>query len=466
MADLIYRVRDLTQSLDGADNAAAVELARHGTTLLPLDWRIWMAYGRAALRLPDYGQAQTAFERVLALTAGKSVDAWTGLAIVRQRLGDGAGALEAAERGAALDPGSAAAQVTLADMRRGQGDLAGADVAYDRALWLRPGYPDARYNRSFLRFEQGRWTDAWRDYACRWDTGEYGVEQDLFRLFRVKRHGPRWGGAPLAPGTRLLVWAEQGAGDTLWALRYVDALLAEEPAADVILAVQPPVFRHVWRNYRDRCRVVRRDDGVPPWNLHIPMLNLPVALQCWEPRHAPARRLWPEHGDAVPWPGAARRVGIVWGGSLSHANDPRRSTGLGDWLPILRTPGVAFVSLQVGPRAAEAQELFDAGRLLDCRPWVRDFADTANLVAGLDLVIGVDTGTMHLAAGLDVPTWWLIGDNPDWRFAWPGSDATRTLWYGGARLWRKPAGQAWDGTIAAVAAALAGRLSSRSAAAA
>ena len=455
LADGLTRVRDLCQTGRTEDALVAVELARVLTVATPLAWNVWHALGRAGLVAGEYATAADGYERAVALR-GDDVDAWNGLAVVRQRLGDTPGALEAADRAIGIKPDSAAAWITKADMLRDLDQLTQADTCYQRARWLKPGYPEARYNQSFLRFRQGRWVEAWRDYAARWDTAEFGVEQDVFHLFPdLERHGPRWGGHGLGHQT-LLVWAEQGAGDTLWGLRYVDRLLACEPAAHVILLVQPAVYRQVWINYRDRCQVVARGTPVPAWDVHIPLLNLPVALHCWTPADAPLSRQVTEAGDAIPWP--AGTVGLIWAGSLGHANDPRRSTALGDWLPLLRQR--RLVSLQVGPRAAEAQELFDQGALVDTRPWIRDFADTANVVAGLDLVIGVDTGPMHLAAGLGVPTWWLIGDGPDWRWSHPGDRPAVNPWYREAQLWRKPMGDGWDQTIQQVAAALGGRSSS------
>jgi Glycosyltransferase family 9 (heptosyltransferase) len=106
--------------------------------------------------------------------------------------------------------------------------------------------------------------------------------------------------------------------------------------------------------------------------------------------------------------------------------------------------GRGAVNLQVGPRGGETA-------LPDLSPLLTDYAETAALIAGLDLVLTVDTSVAHVAGALGVPCWVMLPFAPDWRWMLGRDD---TPWYATLRLFRQPAPGAWDAVIDAVAVAL------------
>lgn len=450
LGSLLTRVRDLAQTGNLEDQLVAVRLAQAAVGADPTNPVCWHVLARAALMAAEYPVAEHAYRKAIEYRPADT-DAMNGLAIVVGRLGRPDEALAVADRAVAANPSSAAAQVTRSDVLRDLHRYAEARAGYDRALWLKPGFAEAQYNRAFQRFAVGEWAEGWRDYGKRWDTHEFPPEQDIFRLKPDEpRRGPRWGGAPVG-AKRLLVWAEQGHGDTLWALRYLPLLHAQQPDAQIILQVQKPLYPLLAaQRFPGMSTVVSRETALPDWDVHVPLLNLPPILGAVAPEDAPAFPLVAP--DPLPR-GDTPRVGLVWGGNLEHQNDMRRSTGLGDWLAVIR-PGIQWVSLQVGPRAREAQPLVEAGALTDPADLLCDFCATASLLAGLDAVVGVDTGVMHLAAGLGVPTLWAIGEAPDWRWADPGPDGAVNRWYASGRLFRKPVGAEWGPTLEALSGAL------------
>ena len=152
-------------------------------------------------------------------------------------------------------------------------------------------------------------------------------------------------------------------------------------------------------------------------------------------------------------PGQAKtgfRVGIAWAGNPAHANDRRRSIPVPALAPLLASPGVDFVNLQVGTRAGEAG-------LPDLSAQLTDFAETAALIGTLDLVIAVDSAVAHLAGALAAPVWVMLAHVPDWRWRLHRNDSP---WYASARLFRQDAPGDWDGPIQRVADALAQKRSS------
>ena len=163
--------------------------------------------------------------------------------------------------------------------------------------------------------------------------------------------------------------------------------------------------------------------------------------------------LWRER--LVPIQGV--RVGLVWAGDARGgdaelvATDRRRSMALATLAPLLRVSECGFVSLQLGPPAAQARTLPHGMVLHDHTRLIGDFADTAALIETLDLVISVDTSTLHLAGALGKPVWLLNRFDTCWRWL---TDRTDSPWYPTLRQFRQKRPGDWDGVIQDVAPAL------------
>ena len=149
------------------------------------------------------------------------------------------------------------------------------------------------------------------------------------------------------------------------------------------------------------------------------------------------------------------RVGICWAGSPNHVNDRHRSTGLSSFLRLFETPGVAFLNLQHGKPAAEIQMHRLAGLLHGDANQLQNMAETAALIARLDLVVSVDTGIAHLAGALGVPVWVAVPYRTDWRWMLGRSDSP---WYPTMRLFRQQRWGDWEGVFDEIATALAERV--------
>ena len=130
-----------------------------------------------------------------------------------------------------------------------------------------------------------------------------------------------------------------------------------------------------------------------------------------------------------------------------------RSVALAQWLPILRKQGVEFVSLQPEPASSDLPEIPSGLRpfapFADMPP--RDFADTAAVVANLDLVISIDTAGAHLAGALGRPTWTLLTHAPDWRWLRGRADSP---WYPTMRLFRQQSAGDWEEAMTRLAVTL------------
>jgi hypothetical protein len=269
-------------------------------------------------------------------------------------------------------------------------------------------------------------------------------------------------------GRSVLVFAEQGHGDTLMCLRYLPMVVAT--GARVTVQVQPGLLRLArWMAQRLDADIVVEPIGamVPECDFALPMLHLPWAFGTMPetvpgtvpylvaPPQEVAR--WREKVAALP----GLRVGLTWAGAsysnepVGRAGDQVRSTTLAALAPLGEMAGLSFVSLQVGERAAEAGTAPPGLVLHDWTSELGDFADTAALLETLDLVITVDTGVAHLAGALGRPVWLLNRFDGCWRWL---RDRDDSVWYPTLRQFRQATPGDWTGVALRVAAALGERV--------
>lgn len=346
-----------------------------------------------------------------------------------------------------LQPNAATAYVNLGVALR---DLHRFDEAlgvFKKALQLDPDHAGARTNRAQTNLLLGHFEHGWREYEWRWRDGG-------------QRHpfGPNaWHGESSLEGKTLLVFSEQGFGDTLQFVRYVDKLAAT--GARIVLRVQD-ALRPLLAGYPGTAAVIGESDDVPPFDRHCALMSLPFALAAHrEPIPARVPYLHADAARRVVWGerlGAARgglRVGLAWSGSTTHVNDRHRSMPLASWRAIVDACGgsATIVSLVKDVRESD-REVLGTLPVLDVSRDLGTFADTAALVAQLDLVICVDTAVAHLAGALGTPVWILLPYTPDWRWQLDRDDSP---WYPDARLFRQRARGDWAPVIDAVRDALA-----------
>jgi tetratricopeptide (TPR) repeat protein len=411
-------------------NLAAI-LAERG------EWAEAIRHYRGALR-HDPGNAIARFELACALAEAGEPDS---AAAERREV----------ERLAAADP-AARHDIGLALITAGRAEEAFAQ--FRAGVADEPQSAQAHYNLALALLLLGHLPEGWREYEWRW---QLPVHQLLARPFRQ----PQWRGEDLA-GRVLVLHAEQGLGDTLHFCRY--APLVAERSAGVYLEVQPELVRLLHLSFAsDKLRVRPRGAGfpgiehLPAADFHCPLLSLPAVFGTGI-ETIPARipYLRPDPGEAAAW--ARRlaalprpRVGLVWAGRPTNAQDRLRSIVLSRLAPLAAVSGVSFVSLQKGEAAAQAAAAPPGMVLHDIAAGLHDFADTAAALGALDLVITVDTAIAHLAGALGRRVWVMNRRYTDWRWLLEREDSP---WYPSLRLFRQPRHGDWDAVIARVATEL------------
>jgi Flp pilus assembly protein TadD len=437
-----------TRHLAAGDLARAESGLRLAISLAPDFAEAHANLGYVLDRRGDAAAAESHYRRSLRLAPG--------IAGTHQNLGTllaaqkSLAAAEAAYRQAlAIDPGLVAAWSNLGALLASQWRDAEAEQCYRDALALDPDHARTRFNLGFLQLRQGRFAEGWTNREAR----------EWYAVLAARIDCAPWRGEPLA-GKALLIGFEAGHGDMIQFCRYVE-LVKARGAARVGLVCQP-ALKDLFAGLAGLDRAISLAEEVDgaEWDYWTPMLSLPHHFGTrldTIPARLPYLAAAPER--IARWrallPTARPRIGLVWKGNPRFENDRDRSlSALAEFAPLGTVAGAQFVSLQKGAGEDEAVDPPAGLPLIDIGSRLADFADTAAVVAQLDLVVSVDTAVAHLAGALGKPCWVLLPHYmTDWRWL---ADRTDSPWYPGTmKLFRQPPGGDWTPVIAAVRAALA-----------
>lgn len=311
-----------------------------------------------------------------------------------------------------------------------------------------PAHPDphAHYLYAWALLTVGRHRPGWSQYEFRWLKAPLKGDRPPFGR-------PRWNGQALA-GKTVLLWSEQGFGDTFQFARFARVFKAR--GAAVVLKVGPGLS-DLATKFHGVDRVVTNSAELSDFDFHIPLLSIPAALGMSE-RDIPSNVPYIDVDPALQtaWEsrvggGSDLKVGLVWAGNQQRGRDSERSIGLEHFLPLWSVPGIRLISLQKDLRPGDGEILPVSATFFDAGPLLKTFSDTAALIGLLDLVISVDTSVAHLAGALGKPVWLLSSMIPDFR--WMEHRLT-SPWYPTMRIFREdPAGR-WRGLLQAVAGEL------------
>ncbi|MDO8608008.1 MAG: tetratricopeptide repeat protein [Phaeospirillum sp.] len=360
--------------------------------------------------------------------------------------GDARGAEASHRRALALGAQGAETWSNLGNALHRQGRLDEADSAYRRAIQASPNAPKFHTNLALNLLLSGRFAEGWREYEWRWR------EHPNLPPYLLDR---AWDGGPLPAdlpaGGTLLLQAEQGYGDTIQFVRYVP-MLRRRGVTRVILACQPELVRLIGDNV-GLDAVVPETAPLPPFDRAITLMSLAGLFRAGEapiPTDIPYLTVPDRAGVPLPAGEGGVKVAIAWAGRPTHGDDWNRSIPARLLQPLLDVPGVTFYSLQRGA-IAERLGRPPADKVFEVADRCADFADTAAVVAAMDLIISVDTAVVHLAGALGKPVWLLLPPVPDFRWMMQGET---TEWYPSLRLLRKTFDAGWEPVIARASAML------------
>jgi len=459
----------------------AVATYRHALQIKPHDHKVLNNLGTVLMEQGKLEEAVDCFREALRLKPDYG-RGYTNLGNAYREQGKLDEAVACCERALDFDPDSAEAQNTLGAALFHQGKIDDAIARFQPAVQLKPGFANAYHNLGAAIMEQGKpekaldsfreavrhqpdyaiahmslgmvylslgnFEQGWAEYEWRWKTKEF-APRPLTQ--------PRWDGSRL-DGKTILLYAEQGLGDTLHFIRY--AALVKERGGTVVVESQPALLRLLARS-PGIDRLVAADAPLPPFDVYTPLLSLPLLFGTAAetvPAEVPyvfaepaLEQRWREELGIL----AGFKIGINWQGNPQHKKDRQRSFPLVRLAPLAQVPGVKLISLQKG---AGAEQLHQAGAplgVMDLENRLDEaagpFMDTAAVMKNVDLVVTSDTATAHLAGALGVPVWVALPFAADWRWQ---ADRPDSPWYPTMRLFRQTRPGDWESVFEAMTQAL------------
>jgi Tfp pilus assembly protein PilF len=392
-----------------------------------------------------------------------SVPALSNLGLCLKNEGHAAEGLVYLQRSFALQPADPAILMNYAAGLLDAGRREEGEARLRAALALDPGLAEAHLSLALLLLGRGAYADGWQEYEWRSRPESHEAQTACT--------APVWNGESLA-GKSILVRAEQGLGDQIMFAACVPELAARAGACLIECDRRlKPMFMRSFP--ASRVYVQHRlheagwiADGITP-DFQVPLGSLPYRLgrdRLSFPAHSgyllpePARMLYWRERLAELGPGL--KVGISWRGGTPLTRQAARSIALSQWGPLLRVPGVRFVSLQYGDCEEEINRVTAEGavQLQRYPAALDDYDETAALAGALDLVISVQTTVIHLAGALGKPAWVLAPAVAEWRY---GNTGETMPWYPAVRVFRQSLADEWAAVIDRAAAELAALASSR-----
>jgi tetratricopeptide (TPR) repeat protein len=345
-----------------------------------------------------------------------------------------------------MRPDDPQALTNLGQLLDDVGQLEEGEALHRAALRRDPTHAGVRYNLCMNLLIQGRLDEGFADYHTRWAALGW----------KPRFPEPPWAGEPAGV---VFVHEDQGVGDYINFCRLVP-LAARR--TKLVLQVPRPL-RRLMRTLAGDYTVIHpedyKDGAAPQFDRHCPLLDLAHALRLTTETIPPTPYLAAEPALVAAWrerlaalPG--RRVGLAWAGNPEYPHDRARSLPFAALAPLEGLEGVSFVSLQKGgaPWTQRPPGALPGLLLHDWTGELGDFADTAALIAALDLVVSVDTSVAHLAGAIGAPVWMLNRPDTDWRW---GRQGSTSVWYSNMRIFRQAVPRVWEPLLAEIRAALA-----------
>jgi len=408
--------------------------------LRPTSYNYCVSIANILRELKKLEEALKFYDKAITLKPG-SPDAYNNRGIIYHELNRFEQALDNFNEAITIKPDYAIVYSSLGNTLGALWRYEEAIHNYKKAISIDPEFVDAHANLSTGLLLLGNYEEGWLEYEWR------SKSEVLNKIVGIRSFDqPLWLGKEPLKDKTILLYAEQGLGDTLQFCRYVP--LVSALGAKVILEVHPSLVPLLY-DLDGVSQIIAKDSKLPEFDYQCPLLSLPLAFKTTlETIPSSPSYITSNQNKVAIWQAqlgekTKPRIGLVWSGSTTHKNDHNRSLTLARLLPYL-SPSYEYISLQKEVRDIDQELLNKCEIIKQFGDQLQDFTDTAALCGLMDLVISVDSSVAHLAAAMGISTWVLLPYNPDWRWLLNRDDSP---WYHSVKLYRQPLVDDWNSVL-------------------
>ena len=394
--------------------------------------------GAALMNAKRYDESLACYQRALDINP-QFAPAFTGIGCVLSRLGEYELALQNCNDSIKINPNIAETYCNRGVVYCNLNLHEAAVADFKKSILLNSNYADAYFNLSVAYLRLGHFDEGLPLFEWRWKVKALIAKQRKYDALL-------WLGDASLQGKTILLWSEQGLGDSIQFCRY--ATILADLGAKVILETPAPLIT-MMIGLKGVHQLSTVDAPAAQIDYHCPLMSLPLAFKL-QLDTIPAKLpyLYSPKQKQLDWldklgKKTKPRLGIVWSGNPNHGNDINRSLSLSIFYQIF-TDKVQLISLQKEFRPQDQTFVDQHPDILHFENEMNDFSDTAALCMAMDLVVCVDTSVAHLAAALGRPVWMLLPFFADWRWLLARED---TPWYPNIKLYRQPKLNDWDSVL-------------------
>ncbi|TAN41104.1 MAG: tetratricopeptide repeat protein [Nitrospirae bacterium] len=441
--DLMEAYNNIAGALNEAGRFdEALDYIEKVLTANPLYAGAYITKGNICAALEQWDKALNSYRKALEITP-RNHDIFYNMANIKKITGNISEALTLYRETLKLKPDYPDAWNNLGAALKRTGNISEAVECYRKAIDLSPYNEDAHLNYAIALLLSGRFEEGWKEYEWRLKT------RNVYR----RENQREWNGAKLN-GETVLLYADQGYGDTIQCARYIPMVKAMG-AGKIILECQPELIS-LMEKISCIDSISPRKTELVAFDLCCALFSLPLIFDT-DLENIPASVPYLQAPERIvsKWKNRLKlhedmlNVGLVWAGSPSYQEDKSRSLDLKMFLPMLKLKedNIAFFSLQKGLAAKEILSVPEDLRPTDLSGEIDDFSDTAAIMEQLSLIITVDTASAHLAGALGKPVWTLVPEDPDWRWLLEREDSP---WYPTMKLFRRTAEADWHKLVLSI----------------